>query len=375
MINTKEFYDTLIENNFDYFVGVPDSLLKDFCLCITDNSKDNHIITANEGNAVAIAAGYNIATSKYGVCYMQNSGLGNIINPLLSLIDEKVYNIPMLFIIGYRGEPGVKDEPQHIKQGELTLPLLDTLGIKYFILDENYKNQIIECHKYVKETNKPIALIVKKDTFTKYDKEFESNDIELTREEALETIISNITEDDFIVSTTGKTSREIFEIREKRNEGHGSDFLTVGSMGHTSSLALGISLNTDKNVYCIDGDGSMIMHMGSLAVAIQNAKDNFKYILINNGCHESVGGEPTVSNSINIKEIFKGFGFKNVYEVSSKEKIIDALNNIKDDSKSAIIINTNSKSRKDLGRPTTSPIDNKIEFQKKIRSTNESNNI
>lgn len=375
MINTKEFYDTLIENNFDYFVGVPDSLLKDLCLCITDNSKDNHIITANEGNAVAIAAGYNIATSKYGVCYMQNSGLGNIINPLLSLIDEKVYNIPMLFIIGYRGEPGVKDEPQHIKQGELTLPLLDTLGIKYFILDENYKNQIIECHKYVKETNKPIALIVKKDTFTKYDKEFESNDLELTREEALETIISNITEDDFIVSTTGKTSREIFEIREKRNEGHGSDFLTVGSMGHTLSLALGISLNTDKNVYCIDGDGSMIMHMGSLAVAIQNAKDNFKYILINNGCHESVGGEPTVSNSINIKEIFKGFGFKNVYEASSKKEIIDALNNINDDSKSAIIINTNSKSRKDLGRPTTSPIDNKIEFQKKIRSTNESNNI
>ena len=189
MINTKEFYDTLIENNFDYFVGVPDSLLKDFCLCITDNTKDNHIITANEGNAVAIAAGYNIATSKYGVCYMQNSGLGNIINPLLSLIDEKVYNIPMLFIIGYRGEPGVKDEPQHIKQGELTLPLLDTLGIKYFILDENYKNQLIECHKYVKETNKPIALIVKKDTFTKYDKEFESNDLELTREEALETIM------------------------------------------------------------------------------------------------------------------------------------------------------------------------------------------
>ena len=376
MIDTKKFYNTLIKNSFDYFVGVPDSLLKEFCLCINDLSKNNHIITANEGNAVAIASGYNIATSKYGVVYMQNSGLGNIVNPLLSLADEKVYKIPMLFIIGYRGEPNVKDEPQHIKQGELTLPLLDTLGIKYFILNEDYEEQIKQCYDYIKQTEKPIALVVKKDTFSKYEKDFVSNNNNsLSREEALEIIINILDNNDFIVSTTGKTSREIFEIREKNKTDHSKDFLTVGSMGHTSSLALGISLNTDKNIYCIDGDGAFIMHMGGLAIAIQNAKDNFKYILINNGCHESVGGQPTIAYNIDIEKILLGFGFKKVFIVDNKEDIVLALKEQKENNKIAIIINTNDKSRKDLGRPTTTPIYNKEQFQKKIRCKDESDNI
>ena len=376
MIDTKKFYNTLIKNSFDYFVGVPDSLLKEFCLCINDLSKNNHIITANEGNAVAIASGYNIATSKYGVVYMQNSGLGNIVNPLLSLADEKVYKIPMLFIIGYRGEPNVKDEPQHIKQGELTLPLLDTLGIKYFILNEDYEEQIKQCYDYIKQTEKPIALVVKKDTFSKYEKDFVSNNNNsLSREEALEIIINNLDNNDFIVSTTGKTSREIFEIREKNKTDHSKDFLTVGSMGHTSSLALGISLNTDKNIYCIDGDGAFIMHMGGLAIAIQNAMDNFKYILINNGCHESVGGQPTIAYNIDIEKILLGFGFKKVFIVDNKEDIVLALKEQKEKNKIAIIINTNDKSRKDLGRPTTAPIYNKEQFQKKIRCKDESDNI
>ena len=376
MIDTKKFYNTLIKNSFDYFVGVPDSLLKDFCLCINDLSKNNHIITANEGNAVAIASGYNIATSKYGVVYMQNSGLGNIVNPLLSLADEKVYKIPMLFIIGYRGEPNVKDEPQHIKQGELTLPLLDTLGIKYFILNKDYEEQIKQCYDYIKQTEKPIALVVKKDTFSKYEKDFVSNNNNsLSREEALEIIINNVDNNDFIVSTTGKTSREIFEIREKNKTDHSKDFLTVGSMGHTSSLALGISLNTDKNIYCIDGDGAFIMHMGGLAIAIQNAKDNFKYILINNGCHESVGGQPTIAYNIDIEKILLGFGFKKVFIVDNKEDIVLALKEQKKNNKIAIIINVNDKSRKDLGRPTTTPIYNKEQFQKKIRCKDESDNI
>lgn len=376
MINTKDFYNTLIDNSFDFFTGVPDSLLKEFCLCINDMSKNNHIITANEGNAVAVASGYNITTSKYGVVYMQNSGLGNIVNPLLSLADEKVYNIPMLFIIGYRGEPNIKDEPQHIKQGELTLPLLETLGVKYLILNEEYQKQIKYCYDYIKQTNKPIALVVRKDSFSKYDKDLNSNNINtLSREKALGIIIDNLEQDDFIVSTTGKTSREIFEIREKNNTNHSNDFLTVGSMGHASSLALGISLNTDKNIFCIDGDGSFIMHMGGLAVAIQNAKDNFKYILINNGCHESVGGQPTIAYSIDVEKILLGFGFERVYIVNEDNELVSALNDQKKKCKFAIVINTNDKSRKDLGRPTTTPIYNKEQFQKKIRCKNESNNI
>ena len=375
MINTKNFYNTLIKNSFDCFVGVPDSLLKEFCLCVNDLSKKNHIITANEGNAVAIASGYNIATSKYGVVYMQNSGLGNIVNPLLSLADEKVYKIPMLFIIGYRGEPNVKDEPQHIKQGELTLPLLDTLDIKYFILNEDFEEQIKQCYEYINKNEKPIALVVKKDTFSKYKKEYNSNNNELSREEALDIIINNLDNNDFIISTTGKTSRELFEIREKNKTDHSNDFLTVGSMGHASSLALGISLNTDKNIYCIDGDGAFIMHMGGLAVSIQNAKDNFKYILINNGCHESVGGQPTIAYDIDIEKILLGFGFKKVFVVDNMNDIVLALKEQKENEKIAIIINVNDKSRKDLGRPTTAPIYNKEQFQKKIRCKDESNNI
>lgn len=369
MINTKDFYNTLLENDFNFFTGVPDSLLKEFCMCIKDLSrKENHIISANEGNAVAISCGYNIATGKYGVVYMQNSGLGNIINPILSLADEKIYKIPMLFLIGYRGEPNTKDEPQHIKQGELTLPILETLGMEYLILDEDYRKQIKYCYEYIKKNGKPIAIIVKKDMFSKYEAETEKNNNLLTREEALDVIISNLNTNDFTVSTTGKTSREIFEIRERYNMRHSNDFLNVGAMGHTSSLAFGISLFTTNNIFCIDGDGAFIMHMGGLAVAIQNAKDNFKYILINNGYHESVGGQPTISYNINISKILSGFGFKEVIEVDNANEFKNALDKIKNKGKMAIVVNTNNKSRNDLGRPNISLIDSKEEFKRNINN-------
>lgn len=368
MINVEDFYNVLVNNNFDYFVGVPDSILKSFCAYLSNNKIDNHIVTANEGNAIALASGYNIATGKYGVVYMQNSGIGNAINPLLSLSDEDVYDIPMLLVIGYRGKPGIKDEPQHIKQGKLTLPLLDTIGIKYLFLDENYNEQIKYCKKYIEKENKSIALIINKGTFNSLDYIKESKNNELTREKSLELVIDNITNKDFIVSTTGKTSREIFEIREKKGMKHDNDFLTVGSMGHASSLALGISNNTKYNVYCIDGDGALIMHMGSLPIVLQNCKNNFKYILINNGCHESVGGEPTIINKIDLKKVLEGFGFKKVYDIYKENELQIALNDQKNNEKIAIIINTNDKSRKELGRPTISSKENKINFQNNIRS-------
>lgn len=364
MIDPSDFYNSLLENKFYFFTGVPDSLLKDFCACIPN---DKHIAAANEGNALSIACGYNIATSNYGVVYMQNSGLGNIINPLLSLADEKVYKIPMLLIIGYRGEPGLKDEPQHITQGRLTIPLLDVLGIKYFILSDSYQTQIKNCYDYIKANNKPVALIVRKGTFSSYSNSSHNSSYELSREKALEIIIKNLSNDDFIVSTTGKTSREIFEIREKLNKNHSHDFLTVGSMGHTSSLALGISLFTDKNIYCIDGDGAFLMHMGGLAVAIQNAKDNFKYIVINNGCYESVGSQPLTH--INIPQILKAFGFVQVFSVSIESELKDALFSLKHNEKTALVINTNSQSRKNLGRPTITPLNNKEDFMMELKKT------
>ncbi|MBR6690028.1 MAG: phosphonopyruvate decarboxylase [Bacilli bacterium] len=367
MINTKEFYDYLLSKKFDFFAGVPDSLLKNLCACIKENSDKKHnIITANEGNAVALASGYHIASGNYGVVYMQNSGIGNTVNPLLSLVDEEVYSIPMLLIVGWRGEPGVKDEPQHVKQGKVTIELFETMGIECVILDENYKEKINYCYDYISKNNKPIALIVRKGSFDEYKTSKPINNYTITREEALETIIDNLNNDDFIVSTTGKTSREIFEIRERRNEEHSNDFLTVGSMGHTSSIALGMSIGSDKDIYCIDGDGSFIMHTGAFAVIPSVAEKNFKYILINNGAHESVGGQPTVGFDIDVEKLLLSFGFKNVYKATTTEEIEKYMNNLKENELQALVIYTKLGSRDDLGRPTVSPINNKKAMMKKF---------
>lgn len=367
MIDTKKFYDYLISKKLDFFAGVPDSLLKNLCACIKENSDKTHnIITANEGNAVALATGYHISSGNYGVVYMQNSGIGNAINPLLSLADEEVYSIPMLLIVGWRGEPGVKDEPQHVKQGKVTIPLFQSMGIETIILDEEYEDKINYCYKYISENNKPIALIVRKGMFTEYKTDKPVNNYTITREEALETVINCLNKDDFIVSTTGKTSREIFEIRERRKEEHSNDFLTVGSMGHTASIALGMSIGSNKKIYCIDGDGSFIMHTGMFAVIPTIAKENFKYILINNGAHESVGGQPTVAFDIDIENVLLSFGFKNVYKATTTEEIKKYMKNLSEDSLQALIIYTKLGSREDLGRPTISPVENKKNMMKKF---------
>lgn len=368
MINTKEFYDYLLKNNLDFFAGVPDSLLKNLCACIKENSDKSHnIITANEGSAIALASGYHIASSKYGVVYMQNSGIGNAVNPLLSLADEEVYSIPMLIIVGWRGEPGTKDEPQHKKQGKVTLELFDAMEIEHIILEEDYKQQIDYCYEYMKNNNKPIVLVVRKGMFDDYKTSKPENDYKMTRESALEVIIDNIQKDDFIVSTTGKTSREVFEIRQRRNEEHSNDFLTVGSMGHTASIALGMSIGSDKNVYCIDGDGSFIMHMGNFGVIPSVAKENFKYILINNGAHESVGGQPTVGFDIDIKNVLLSLGFNDVYVATNEEEIKNNLEKMNNKNLQALIIYTKLGSRDDLGRPTVSPLDNKLAMMKKFK--------
>ena len=368
MIDTQKFYDCLISHNMDFFAGVPDSLLKQLCACISTNSDASHnIIAANEGNAVAIAAGYHLSTGKYGVVYMQNSGEGNAVNPLMSLTDEDVYNIPLLLIIGWRGEPGIHDEPQHVKQGKVTLKLLEAMGIEYMLLDDSFETQIEKCCQYMKETNKPIALVVHKNTFSDYKFVKPVNNYALSREECLEEILKNLKSNEFVVSTTGMCSREIFEIRERNGQGHGNDFLTVGSMGHTSSIALGVSIGTDKDVYCIDGDGSFIMHMGSSAIAATKAPDNFHYILMNNGVHDSVGGQPTAAYDIDCEGILKAVGFKKVYRAETKKEIEEAVSKLREEPKTALVIYCKQGARSNLGRPTTTPVENKEAFMKELR--------
>ena len=371
MVDIEYFFSSLKKSGVDFFTGVPDSLLKDICAYITDNTDaDNHIIAANEGNAISLGIGYYLATKKVPLIYLQNSGLGNAINPILSLADPDVYSIPMILLIGWRGEPNVKDEPQHLKQGKVTTDLLDTMNIHYEILssDMNSHEADLVVKKMVKKSidlSAPCALLVKKATFNSYQLRFEKKfQRELYREEVINTIVNEVKADDILVSTTGVASRELFEIREKKSQGHKKDFLTVGGMGHASQIALGISLfKKNRMVFCIDGDGALLMHMGALAINANNAGGNFNHIVINNSAHDSVGGQPTVGDKVDITGLAMSSGYLWAKKVTTKEKLIKLINQMRDFKGPALLeVQVKKGFRKDLGRPTISPLDNKYSF-------------
>jgi len=368
-IDTKAFYNCLVDLGLDFFCGVPDSLLSNFCSCIFENTlSERNIITANEGNAVGMACGYHLSTGKFGVVYMQNSGEGNTVNPLMSIADEDVYSIPLLLIIGWRGEPSTHDEPQHVKQGKVTCGLLETMGIRYEVLDGSWESQISSAVAYMQNESKPTALIVRKGIFSDYKCNNAACDFPMTREDALKIILNHLEDDSFVVSTTGKTSREVFEIRDARGQGHDNDFLTVGGMGHTSSIAYGVAIGTKSDVYCIDGDGSFLMHMGALPVIAQKAPDNFKYIINNNGAHDSVGGQPTVALDIDVSEILSASGFADVLVARTKEELERAMVRMKEPGCRALVVYTRQGSRADLRRPTTTPQANKEAMMAKLAS-------
>lgn len=371
MIPCKDFYNLLIQYDIDFFTGVPDSTLKDFCSYVFDHTtEEQNIIAANEGNAIALAAGYYLATNKIGLVYMQNSGLGNAINPLTSLVDPEVYNIPVLLMVGWRGEPGKKDEPQHLKQGKITVDLLSTLGIPYYIIPDDFiraKAIVENILRTLQQTHIPNALVVTKGVFEKYSiQKRNSNPFKMTREEVIKKIVDSLDDNAIIISTTGMTSRELFEYRGALNQGHQKDFLTVGSMGHASQIALTIALNKkDRPVYCIDGDGAVIMHMGALAVIGSQGPENIKHIVINNGAHDSVGGQPTAGFHIDIPSICRACGYKAVFSTDSSDQLPEILENIKKLHGPVLLeIKIKKGARKDLGRPTNTPIQNKINFMK-----------
>ena len=361
----------------DYYVGVPDSQLKALCNYLMDRygiDPNHHIIAANEGNAVGIAAGYHLATGKIPVVYMQNSGEGNAINPIASLLNEKVYAIPVIFIIGWRGEPGIHDEPQHIYQGEVTLKLLDDLNVKSFVIREDTSDdEVAGAMRSFKETlatGNSVAFVIGKGALTDAPEVEYSNDNVMIREEIIRHIVS-VSGEDSIISTTGKSSRELFEIREENEQSHKYDFLTVGSMGHSSSIALGVALNKpDKRIWCIDGDGAALMHMGAMGVIGANKPRNLIHIVINNGSHESVGGMPTVAESIDLIGIAQACGYHYVVSVDSYEdfdKVLEAARSRNE--LSFIEIKSAIGARSNLGRPTTTPLENKKLFMRNL-STN-----
>lgn len=367
MISPKFFIDKLEALGIDFYAGVPDSLLKNICAYISDNLDERHnIITANEGGAVGLAAGYHLATGKIGCVYMQNSGEGNIINPLASLTDKEVYNIPLLLLIGWRGRPGVHDEPQHVKQGKITTGLLNTMGINYDVLskdEDKAAKQMEHAVSLIQSTNEVYALVIEKDTFESYTlQREEKNSLSLSREEAIQTVAAATDVKDAIVGTTGMISRELFEYREKMHEGHERDFLTVGAMGHASQIALGIAMEQpERTIWCFDGDGACIMHMGAMAIVASKNPKNYIHVVFNNGAHDSVGGQPTVGLKINIPAIAKAVGYKAVYSVDDKGALEKVLNEIKEmDGPILLEIKVKKGNRKDLGRPTTTPIQNKL---------------
>lgn len=397
MIKVDTFLTCLQASGVTFFTGVPDSLLKSFCAYLTDTCGANHMIAANEGGAVGLAAGHYLATGKPALVYMQNSGQGNAVNPLASLADPDVYSIPMVLLVGWRGEPGVKDEPQHVKQGKVTLSLFETLGIPTEVLPDDESEALELTRKMVeraKSEKRPVALVVRKGLFAEYKLQNKVPDIaELKREDAIQGILSPLPDDAVIVSTTGMISREVYETRERLGQGHARDFLTVGSMGHAIMIALGIAkAQPTRKVICLDGDGASIMHLGNMAICGQSGCSNLTHIVLNNAAHDSVGGQPTVGGKIDFEKIAEELGY-NVFQSPQDQYVgarqlgveevadgmqwllsMDAL-----EAQSAqeacdpsaarpnfILFRVAKGARKDLGRPKEPPQVNKDSFMKNL---------
>lgn len=376
MVNTMKVETLINIIGADFYTGVPDSQLKALCNYLFNTygiSPQHHIVAANEGNCTALAAGYHLATGKIPVVYMQNSGEGNVINPVASLLSDQVYGIPVVFVIGWRGEPGIHDEPQHIYQGAVTLKLLEDMNIRSFVIEKDTDDeavaQAMESFRSDLSNGKSVAFVVRKGALDYDGKPAYKNDHSMLREEAIRHIVK-VTGDDPIVSTTGKASRELFETRVSNEQGHQYDFLTVGSMGHSSSIALGIALHKkNAKIWCVDGDGAALMHMGAMATIGANQPQNLVHIVINNEAHESVGGMPTVSNKIDLVAIAKACGYPHAIVVDSFEALDKALLAAKDRNELSFIeVKCAIGARSDLGRPTTSAMENKQNFMKYLRA-------
>jgi phosphonopyruvate decarboxylase len=372
MIDPAFFYKALTQRGADFFCGVPDSLLKSFCAYVSGSTdKNQHITAVNEGAALALAAGFHLATGRIPVVYMQNSGLGNAINPLLSLCDAAVYRIPALLIIGWRGEPGVHDEPQHITQGRIQKALLDALELPHAVLDQDENSagaQLDAAFAHLKNNGSPYALIARKDSFAPHAPQEKTNDkAQMSREEAIETILAASSPAEIFTSTTGMASRELYELRQKKEQPHERDFLTVGSMGHAASLALSLALQKpDLGVTCLDGDGAALMHLGAMAAIGERKPRNLRHILLNNGAHDSVGGQPTIAPAIDFPAIARASGYARVFSASSGAELRTALasagNGAERGGPVFMEVLVRKGARADLGRPKTLPEENKLAF-------------
>jgi phosphonopyruvate decarboxylase len=374
MIAPSAFVAFLERNDIRFFTGVPDSLLQAFCAQILRSiPAERNIIAANEGSAVALAAGHYLATGRAGCVYLQNSGLGNAVNPLVSLMDPEVYGIPVLLLIGWRGElvegVQIKDEPQHAKQGRITREMLDCLGIPYEILSaqmDDLDQLVTPIIDQMRAESRPVALVVRKGTFAAGKENLLQPDHGLTREEALKEIVDMLPDDVIVVATTGKASRELYEIRVAQGRKPECDFLTVGSMGHALQIASGVALaRPDRKVMCIDGDGALIMQMGGITTAA--AIPNLTHVVINNGAHDSVGGQPTKGFDIDMPSLARACGYVTTRKVCDAKEIGGAIREVLSSRGATFIeIRTRTGSRPDLGRPKKTPVEAKLGFMRSL---------
>jgi len=361
----------------EFYTGVPDSQLRPLCDYLMNafgTDPRRHVIAANEGNAAALAAGYHLATGKTPVVYLQNSGEGNLINPAASLLHRQVYGIPVLFVVGWRGEPGVHDEPQHVYQGAVTIKLLEDMEIPSFVVGpetpEEAVREAMEGFRPLLEAGGNAAFVIRKGGLSHDKKANYRNEYALRREEAIR-LIAGAAGEDVVVSTTGKASRELFELREALGQDHSRDFLTVGSMGHASSIALGAALHRpEARVWCLDGDGALLMHMGALAVIGQAGPENLVHVVLNNGAHESVGGMPTAAGGLDLPGIARACGYPHAVTVRTPEELKRALEEVRDRRTLSLIeVKCAVGARADLGRPTTTPQENKRAFMARLAAS------
>lgn len=369
-IEPAQLWNALTGSGIEFFTGVPDSLLKDFIAYLSDHADPaRHVTAANEGGAVALATGYHLATGGIAAVYLQNSGLGNTVNPLTSLADPEVYGIPVLLIVGWRGRPGVHDEPQHRKQGAITLEQLGVLGIPTVVLDDEVEDVDTAIRGLVQQAlaaSRPVALVVPPGRLAPYKRAGSpaAPRFGQRREAAIEAVLATVGASDVVVCTTGMASREVFEYRARAGDGHGRDFLTVGGMGHASQIALGLALaQPDRTVVCLDGDGAAIMHLGALAVIGTRGPANLRHVILNNGAHDSVGGQPTAGLDVDLVAIATACGYRAVRRVESLAEIPDAIAALASTPGPTLLeVRVDLGARADLGRPTATPAENKAEL-------------
>lgn len=374
MLAPRDFYEAVQRAGVTLFAGVPDSLLKDFCAYVTDNApRERHVITAGEGGAIALAMGHHLATGELGMVYMQNSGLGNAVNPLTSLADPAVYGVPMLLLVGWRGRPGEHDEPQHVQMGRVTLETLAAIGVRSSQLPDAIEaatEVLTLAVADARERKAPHALVVKKGVFDAYKLQHkDTSPYAMSREHAIERLVASLPANACVVATTGMPSRELFEIREKRGEPHASDLLTVGGMGHASQIALGVALaHKDRPTVCIDGDGAVLMHMGALTTIGTLAPANYRHVVLNNGAHDSVGGQPTAAFEVDLCAIARACGYKSVRSATTAAELDAALPELFAAPAPALLeIRVKKGARKDLGRPTQTPAELGAAFSAFVR--------